>query len=79
MAVRPPLRLAHTSTPGGFALASIYGLENLSRATIAPVIALAGIDILKSAQNLSSCPVCCLTCIIGFNAFIRFFDQTNVA
>ena len=34
-------------------IATLYGLENLSRATIAPVIALAGIDLLKSAQNMS--------------------------
>ena len=53
MAVRPPLRLAHTDEPGGYIIAILYGLENLSRATIAPVIALAGIDLLKSAQNMS--------------------------
>ena len=53
MPVRPPLRLPHARTPGGYALASIYGLENLSRSTIAPVISLAGIELLGNAQDLS--------------------------
>ncbi len=53
MAVRPPLRVAYTNAPGGTALALIYGLENLSRAVIAPVLALAGIDLLLTAQSLS--------------------------
>ncbi|MEM7067561.1 MAG: MFS transporter [Pseudomonadota bacterium] len=53
MAVRPPLRIAHSDAPGGTALAIIYGLENLSRAVIAPVIALAGLELLQTAQSLS--------------------------
>ncbi len=53
MAVRPPLRVAYTRHPGGSTLAAIYGLENLSRATIAPVVSLAGLEILGSAQGLS--------------------------
>lgn len=82
MPVRPPLRLPHARTPGGYALASIYGLENLSRATIAPVISLAGIDLLGNAQNLSlalfSASLASLVLMLSSGVLIRRFSRRAV-
>jgi ACDE family multidrug resistance protein len=53
MAIRPPIRRPFPSEPGKTSIAGLYALENMSRAVIGPVIALEGMRILGSAQQLS--------------------------
>ena len=53
MAIRPLIRIASSTTPGGLTLSTIYGLENASRATLGSLITIVGLEIFNSAKYMS--------------------------